>query len=109
MIKGGMVAVMLIAACGDNLSAPDAALPPTCAEFAAEVIDAPEVGECTVDGVDLLVSGVSYRAADGLHTWIQRVRSYRGQHGAIVRRSPWDPMCYWEACIVERTPATGQP
>lgn len=97
-----------LAACGDDVQiAPPA--PATCDQLEARAVARPDVGECLVAGVDLVVPGVSYRAADDATTWVQAVVELDGDLGVVVRPSIWSAACEWRPCLVERTPATGEP
>lgn len=104
-----LAAVMALAACGDNLETakPDVDELSSCDEL-ADAVPADDVGECLVTGTGFLVAGVSYRAADGGHTWVQSVQWHGGETG-VVTRGINSTVCVWRACQFERTPATGEP
>lgn len=98
-----------LTACGDNLEDAGPELPAvsSCDEL-ADAVPADDVGECLVAGTDFIVAGVSYRAADGSHTWVQSVQWHGGETG-VVTRGINSTVCVWRPCQFERTPATGEP
>ena len=98
---------LFVAACGDNLSPPTEA-PRTCDELVEATVERPDIGECLVAGTGFVVAGVSYRAADGKNTWVQRVVELDGDVG-VVTRDANAQVCEWRPCLIERTPATGEP
>ena len=82
-----LAAVMALAACGDNLETakPDVDELSSCDEL-ADAVPADDVGECLVTGTGFLVAGVSYRAADGGHTWVQSVQWHGGETRELVEK-----------------------
>lgn len=98
-----------LTACGDNLEDAGPELPAVSScDALADAVPADDVGECLVTGTGFIVAGVSYRAADGSHTWVQSVQWHGGETG-VVTRGINSTVCVWRPCQFERTPATGEP
>lgn len=111
-MRQAMAAVLLAAACGDNMGGevgPDAALllPDYCDGWEALTTDVPEVGEVRVGGI-LHTPGISYVAADGTSTWTYHVRRWGDRLGSYGTYEIGTERCRWADVIEERTPATGQ-